>query len=98
MADAICQIGVSEVTFYRSREEFGGLKTDQLRRLKELELENSRLRKAVCAPCSRHSCATSSCGVPSRAECFIDSLDRQPIPLDDCFPGWAKPRPSTEMG
>ena len=47
MADAIRQIGVSEVTFYRWRQEFGGLKTDQIKRLKELELENSRLRKAV---------------------------------------------------
>jgi putative transposase len=47
MADAIRQIGVSEVTFYRWRQEFGGLKADQAKRLKELELENSRLRKAV---------------------------------------------------
>ena len=47
MADAIRQIGVSEVTFYRWRQEFGGLKSDQVKRLKDLELENSRLRKAV---------------------------------------------------
>ena len=47
MADAIRQIGVSEVTFYRWRQEYGGLKADQVKRLKELELENSRLRKAV---------------------------------------------------
>ena len=47
MADAIRQIGVSEVTYYRWRQEFGGLKTDQVKRLKDLELENSRLRKAV---------------------------------------------------
>jgi transposase-like protein len=47
MADAIRQIGVSEVTFYRWRQEFGGLKTDQVKRLKELELENSRLRTVV---------------------------------------------------
>jgi transposase-like protein len=47
MADAIRQIGVSEVTFYRWRQEFGGLKSDQVKRLKNLELENSRLRKAV---------------------------------------------------
>jgi putative transposase len=47
MADAIRQIGVSEVTFYRWRQEFGGLKADQVKRLKELELENSRPRKAV---------------------------------------------------
>ena len=47
MADAIRQIGVSEVTCYRWRQEFGGLKTEQVKRLKDLELENSRLRKAV---------------------------------------------------
>ena len=47
MADAIRQIGVSEVTFYRWRQEFGGLKSDQVKRLKELELENGRLRKAI---------------------------------------------------
>src|SRR6476620_510350 len=47
MADAIRQIGVSEVTYYRWRQEFGGLKIEQIKRLKELELANSRLRKAV---------------------------------------------------
>ncbi len=47
MADAIRQTGVSEVTFYRWRQEFGGLKIEQVKRLKDLELENSRLRKAV---------------------------------------------------
>jgi putative transposase len=46
MADAIRQIGVSEVTYYRWRQEFGGLKSEQVKRL-NLELENSRLRKAV---------------------------------------------------
>ena len=38
MADAIRQIGVSEVTYYRWRQEFGGLKTEQVKRLKDLEL------------------------------------------------------------
>ena len=47
MSDAIRQIGVSEVTFYRWRKEYGGLSGDQLRRLKELEKENERLRRAV---------------------------------------------------
>lgn len=41
------QIGVTEVTYYRWRQEYGGLKLDQVKRLKELELENARLRKAV---------------------------------------------------
>jgi putative transposase len=47
MVESIRQIGVSEVTFYRWRQEFGGLKIEQVKRLKELELENSRLRKAI---------------------------------------------------
>ena len=47
MADAIRQIGVSEVTFYRWRKAYGGMRADQLKRLKELERENERLRRAV---------------------------------------------------
>jgi putative transposase len=38
---------VSEVTYYRWRQEFGGLQIEQVKRLKDLELENGRLRKAV---------------------------------------------------
>jgi transposase-like protein len=45
IADRIRQIGVSEVTYYRWRQEYGGLKTDQVKRLKELEHENNRLRR-----------------------------------------------------
>jgi len=44
---AIRAIGVTEVTYYRWRREFGGLKSDQAKRLKVLEAENGRLRKAV---------------------------------------------------
>lgn len=47
VVDAIRQIGVTEVTYYRWRREYGGMKTDQLKRLKELEKENLRLRRAV---------------------------------------------------
>ena len=47
VAEAIRSIGVSEVTYYRWRQEFGGLKSDQIKRLKDLETENSRLRRAV---------------------------------------------------
>jgi putative transposase len=47
IADAIRQIGVSEVTYYRWRQEYGGLKTEQVKRLKELEQENARLRRAI---------------------------------------------------
>jgi len=47
VADAVRAIGVTEPTYYRWRTEFGGLKLDQVKRLKELEHENARLRKAV---------------------------------------------------
>jgi len=47
VADAIRAIGVSEVTYYRWRQEFGGLKSDQVKRLKDLETENTRLRRVV---------------------------------------------------
>src|SRR2546426_11391628 len=47
MVDAIRQIGVSEGTDYRWRQEVGGVKTEQVKRLKDLELENSRVRKAA---------------------------------------------------
>ena len=47
VAEAIRSIGVTEVTYYRWRQEYGGLKGDQVKRLKDLEAENARLRKAV---------------------------------------------------
>jgi putative transposase len=47
VADGVRSIGVTEATYYRWRQEFGGLKLDQVRRLKVLEAENTRLRKAV---------------------------------------------------
>ena len=47
VAEAVRTIGVTEVTYYRWRQEYGGLKSDQVKRLKELETENARLRKAV---------------------------------------------------
>ena len=47
VVDSVRSIGVTDVTYYRWRSEFGGLKTDQVKRMKDLELENQRLRKAV---------------------------------------------------
>ncbi|WP_291688917.1 IS3 family transposase [Bradyrhizobium sp.] len=47
VAEAVRAIGVTEVTYYRWRQEYGGLKSDQVRKLKELEAENARLRRAV---------------------------------------------------
>ena len=47
IAEAARSIGVAEQTYYRWRAEYVSMKTDQVKRLKELELENSRLRRAV---------------------------------------------------
>ena len=47
VAEASRRIGVSEQTFYRWRAEYGGLHIDQAPRLKQLETENSRLKRAV---------------------------------------------------
>jgi len=41
------KLGVTEQTYYRWRKEYGGLKTDQARKLKDLEKENARLKKLV---------------------------------------------------
>ena len=45
--EASKQIGVTEQTYYRWRKEYGGLKTDQAKHLKQLERENARLKKVV---------------------------------------------------
>ena len=47
MAEAVRTISVTPFTYYRWRKEFGGLELDQVKRLKDLEKENERLRKAV---------------------------------------------------
>ena len=44
----VCKgLGITEQTFYRWRREYGGLRIDQVRRLKQVEVENARLRRAV---------------------------------------------------
>jgi len=45
--DVVKALGVSEVTYYRWRKEYGGLTVSQAKRLKELERENAQLRRAV---------------------------------------------------
>ncbi len=47
VSQACKQIGVSDQTYYRWRKSYGGMKVDQARRLKELEAENARLKRAV---------------------------------------------------
>ena len=47
VAQACKRIGVTGLTYYRWRREYGGMKTDQAKRLKELERENARLKKLL---------------------------------------------------
>ena len=47
VAQVIKSIEVSDVTYYRWRKEYGGMNTSQAKKLKELEKENTRLRRAV---------------------------------------------------
>lgn len=45
--EVIRKLGISEQTYYRWRQEYGGLKVEQVKRLKDLEKENARLKKIV---------------------------------------------------
>ncbi len=47
LEEVLRQIGISDATYYKWRKEYGGLRVEQAKRLKELEHENSRLKKAV---------------------------------------------------
>ena len=47
VTEVVKELGIHEVTYYRWRKEYGGMRLDQMKRLKELEQENARLRKAV---------------------------------------------------
>ncbi len=47
VAQASKQLGVSDQTYYRWRREYGGMRTSQVRKLKDLERENARLKKLV---------------------------------------------------
>ena len=47
LVDVVRKLEISEQTYYRWRKEYGGLRTDQAKRLKELEKENTRLKKLL---------------------------------------------------
>ena len=55
VADVIRKLGVNKITYYRWRREFGGMKVDQARRMKDLERENMRLKKLVADLSLDHS-------------------------------------------
>jgi putative transposase len=78
VADAIRTIGVTEVTYCRWRQEFGGLRSDQVKRLKTLEAENARLRRAVSDLNARQNNPGRGCPGkllnPSRRRACIDHV------------------------
>lgn len=47
VAEAVRQMGVTEQTYYRWRKEYGGMRVEQAKRLKDLEKENTRLKRLV---------------------------------------------------
>ena len=47
MVEVCRQLGISDQTYYKWRKEYGGMHVDQAKRLKQLEQENSRLRRAI---------------------------------------------------
>ena len=47
IAEAARQLAISEMTYYKWRKEYGGLRVDQAKRFKEIEQENQRLRKVI---------------------------------------------------
>src|SRR6184192_134867 len=78
VAEAIRSIGISEVTYYRWRQEFGGLKSDQVKRLKDLETENTRLRRAVSDLTPHDAAGCSPFPGPSAASPGRSSTRRTP--------------------
>ncbi len=70
MADAVRQIGVSELTYYRWRKQYGGMSRDQLRQLKELQKESEQIRKAVADLTLDKLILTSLFGAHGSTPCF----------------------------
>jgi putative transposase len=86
------KMGISEQTYYRWRKEYGGLKTDQARRLKELERENARLKKLVAEQALDNAilkeAAYPKLGVSERRACSVlgqprSTQRREPYVPDD---------------
>ena len=71
VADACRRIGVTEQSYYRWRKEYGGLKMDQARRMKDLEKENARLRRAALL------CQFGICGSASRVAGALPTMLRR---------------------
>ena len=94
LGEAIRAIGVAKVTYHIWRSEFGGLKLDQVRRLKELELENNRLRKAVPDLTSDKLILTEALSDGESAARVAGRLSRRCAPSSAC-PNGARARSLT---
>lgn len=55
IGDVIRTLGVTSVTYYRWRKEYGGMEVDQAKRLKELEVENTRLKRIIADQALDHA-------------------------------------------
>ncbi len=81
VGEACRKIGVTEQTYYRWRKEYGGMRVEQAKRLKDLEKENARLKKLVAFVGACHSVVNLLC------VCSI-----HPSLVEECTPGvhlWA---------
>jgi putative transposase len=91
VSDVVRHIGLTEVTYYRWRSEYGGMKGDQVKRLKELEAENNRYVAQFLISPSKVDPEGSRTGkllIPLRRCHCIDRIGRQ------CrSPGFVKPSP-----
>ena len=86
MADAIRQLGISEVTSYRWRKEYAGMSGDQLRRLKELEKESERLRRAVSDLTLDKQILKEAAGRPSNPNCLVSGDNFHLVDHELAFP------------
>ena len=84
IAEAVKTIAVTETTYFRWRAEYGGMKNDQVKRLKALELENTRLRRAVSDLTLDKLILTEAAWVTPRIQ-PVSHLAVGPLPID-----WAR--------
>ena len=79
-AEVVRKLGITEQTYYRWRKEYGGLRLDQAKRLKELEKENTRLKKLVSRPGARQRDPQGSqlgkILSPARRRCAVEHVYR----------------------
>ena len=80
VSEAVRQIGVTVQTYYRWRKEYGGMSRDQLKRLKELETENQRLKRVVADLSLDKMILSEAAREPKVREAKLLSPSRRPLP------------------